>query len=153
MFKIITEPITGEEVREAVEGPDAGAVVLFLGTVRNNTDGRPVRHLEYEAYPPMAEKKMAEIAQEISDKWGIERVAMVHRVGKLEIGEVSVAVAVASPHRKDGFEACKYAMDRLKQIVPIWKREVWGDGEAEWVKPDAVFFDTPKPHKTASQTD
>ena len=101
----------------------------------------------------MAEKKMAEIAQEISDKWGLDRVAMVHRVGKLEIGEVSVAVAVASPHRKDGFEACQYAMDRLKQIVPIWKREVWADGEAEWVKPDAVFFDAPKPHKTASQID
>ena len=153
MFKIISEVTTGEEVREAAEGPDAGAVVLFLGTVRNNTGGRPVKCLEYEAYPLMAEKKMAEIAQEISDKWGLDRVAMVHRVGKLEIGEVSVAVAVASPHRKDGFEACQYAMDRLKQIVPIWKREVWADGEAEWVKPDAVFFDAPKPHKTASQID
>ena len=153
MFKITSEVITGEEVRKAVEGPDAGAVVLFFGTVRNNTDGRPVECLEYEAYPPMAEKKMAEIAQEISDKWGLDRVAMIHRVGKLEIGEVSVVVAVASPHRKDGFKACKYAMDRLKQIVPIWKREVWADGEAEWVKPDAVFFDVPKPHKTASQID
>lgn len=153
MFKITTEVITGETVREAVEGPDAGAVVLFLGTVRDNTDGRPVKCLEYEAYPPMAEKKMAEIAQEVSDKWGISRVAMVHRVGKLEIGEVSVAVAVASPHRKDGFEACKYAMDRLKQIVPIWKREIWADGEAEWVKPDAVYFDSLKPRKTDPQTD
>ncbi len=152
MFKITTEVITGETVREAVEGPDAGAVVLFLGTVRDNTDGRPVKCLEYEAYPPMAEKKMAEIAQEVSDKWGISRVAMVHRVGKLEIGEVSVAVAVASPHRKDGFEACKYAMDRLKQIVPIWKREIWADGEAEWVKPDAVYFDSLKPRKTDPQT-
>lgn len=142
MFKITTEVITGTEVREAVEGPDAGAVVVFLGTVRNNTDGRPVTCLEYEAYPPMAEKKMAEIAQEIAGKWGDTlRVAMVHRTGKLEIGEVSVAVAVASPHRKDGFEACQYAMNRLKQIVPIWKREVWADGEAEWVKPDAVFFE------------
>ena len=153
MFKITSEVITGEEVREAVEGPDTGAVVLFFGTVRNNTGGRPVNCLEYEAYPPMAEKKMEEIAHEISDKWGLDRVAMVHRVGKLEIGEVSVVVAVASPHRKDGFEACQYAMDRLKQIVPIWKREVWADGEAEWVKPDAVFFDAPKPHKTASQID
>ncbi len=153
MFKITTDVITGEAVREAVEGPDAGAVVLFFGTVRNNTGGRPVKCLEYEAYPPMAEKKMAEIAQEISDKWGIDRVAMVHRVGKLEIGEVSVAVAVASPHRKDGFEACKYAMDRLKQIVPIWKREVWADGEAEWVKPDAVYFDALKPRRTDPQTD
>ncbi len=153
MFKITTDVITGAEVREAVEGPDAGAVVLFFGTVRNNTDGRPVNCLEYEAYPPMAEKKMSEIAQEISDKWGLDRVAMVHRVGRLEIGEVSVAVAVASPHRKDGFEACKYAMDRLKQIVPIWKREIWADGEAEWVKPDAVYFDTLKPRKTDPQTD
>ncbi len=142
MFKITTEVITGTEVRVAVEGPDAGAVVVFLGTVRNNTDGRPVTRLEYEAYPPMAEKKMAEIAQEIAQKWGDTlRTAMVHRIGKLEIGEVSVAVAIASPHRKDGFEACQYAMNRLKQIVPIWKREVWADGEAEWVKPDAVFFD------------
>ena len=142
MFKITTEVITGTEVREAVEGPDAGAVVVFLGTVRNNTDGRPVTRLEYEAYPPMAEKKMTEIAQEIAQKWGDTlRVAMVHRTGKLEIGEVSVAVAIASPHRKDGFEACQYAMNRLKQIVPIWKREVWTDGEAEWVKPDAVFFE------------
>jgi molybdopterin synthase catalytic subunit len=141
MFKITAEVITGAEVREAVEAPDAGAVVLFFGTVRDNTDGKPVKHLEYEAYPPMAEKKMTEIAAEISDKWGIHRVAMIHRVGRLEIGEVSVAVAVASPHRKDGFEACQYAMDRLKQIVPIWKREVWADGEAEWVKPDAVFFE------------
>ena len=142
MFKITDEVITGEEVRTAVEGPDAGAVVVFLGTVRNNTDGRPVICLEYEAYPPMAEKKMAEIAQEIAQQWGeCLRVAMVHRTGKLEIGEVSVAVAVASPHRKDGFEACQYAMNRLKQIVPIWKREVWANGDAEWVKPDAVFFD------------
>ena len=147
MFKITTEVITSEEVRGAVEGPDAGAVVLFFGTVRNNTEGRPVKCLEYEAYPPMAEKKMAEIAQEVSEKWGPNRVAMIHRVGKLEIGEVSVAVAVASPHRRDGFAACQYAMDRLKQIVPIWKREVWADGEAEWVKPDAVFFDGPNMRK------
>ena len=149
MFKITTEVITGAEVREAVEGPDAGAVVLFFGTVRNNTDGRAVKHLEYEAYPPMAEKKMAEIAQEVLEKWGLDRVAMIHRVGRLEIGEVSVAVAVASPHRKDAFEAGQYTMDRLKQIVPIWKREVWADGEAEWVKPDAVFFDVPDMRKTS----
>ncbi len=139
MFKITSEVITEAEVREVVKSPESGAIVLFLGTVRNNTDGRSVNHLEYEAYAPMAERKMAQIGKEISEKWGIRRVAIVHRVGKLEIGEVSVAVGVASPHRKDGFEACKYAMDRLKQIVPIWKREVWTDGKAEWVKPDAVF--------------
>ena len=141
MFKITDEIITETQVREVVESPEAGAVVLFLGTVRNNTDGRQVKHLEYDAYTPMAERKMAEIGQEILEKWGIKHVAIIHRIGKLEIGEVSVAVGVASPHRKDGFEACKYAMDRLKQIVPIWKREVWLDGDAEWVKPDAVYFD------------
>ena len=86
-------------------------------------------------------EQMADIADEIRDEWGIEKVAILHRIGRLEIGEVSVAVAVASPHRKDGFEACKYAMDRLKQIVPIWKREVWSDGEEEWVKPDPIYFE------------
>ena len=140
MFKITSAEIELGEVIRAVEAGDAGAIVHFLGVVRNNTEGREVSYLEYEAYPPMAEKKMAEIAQEIHEKWGLDRVAMIHRVGRLEIGEVSVAVAVASPHRKEAFEACHYAMNRLKQIVPIWKREVWSDGEEEWVKPDPVFF-------------
>ena len=140
MFKITSEEIELGDVIRAVEAGDAGAIVHFLGVVRNNTEGREVSYLEYEAYPPMAEKKMAEIAQEIQEKWGLDRVAMIHRIGRLEIGEVSVAVAVASPHRKEAFEACHYAMNRLKQIVPIWKREVWADGEEEWVKPDPVFF-------------
>ncbi len=140
MFKITSEEIELGDVIRAVEAGDAGAIVHFLGVVRNNTEGRAVSYLEYEAYPPMAEKKMAEIAQEIHEKWGLDRVAMIHRVGRLEIGEVSVAVAVASPHRKEAFEACHYAMNRLKQVVPIWKREVWTDGEEEWVKPDPVFF-------------
>ena len=140
MFKITSEAIELGDVIRAVEAGDAGAIVHFLGVVRNNTEGREVSYLEYEAYPPMAEKKMAEIAQEIHEKWGLGRVAMIHRVGRLEIGEVSVAVAVASPHRKEAFEACHYAMNRLKQVVPIWKREVWTDGEEEWVKPDPVFF-------------
>jgi molybdopterin synthase catalytic subunit len=140
MFKITGEEIELGDVIRAVEAGDAGAIVHFLGVVRNNTEGREVSYLEYEAYPPMAEKKMAEIAQEIHEKWGLDRVAMIHRVGRLEIGEVSVAVAVASPHRREAFEACHYAMNRLKQIVPIWKREVWTDGEEEWVKPDPVFF-------------
>ena len=140
MFKITSDEIELGDVIRAVEAGDAGAIVHFLGVVRNNTEGREVSYLEYESYPPMAEKKMAEIAQEIHEKWGLDRVAMIHRVGRLEIGEVSVAVAVASPHRKEAFEACHYAMNRLKQIVPIWKREVWVDGEEEWVKPDPVFF-------------
>lgn len=141
MFKITGEVIDTQSVIRAVEADDAGAIVHFLGTVRNNTSGRRTLYLEYEAYAPMAEKKMAEIGHEIREKWGLDRVAMIHRVGRVEIGEVSVAVAVASPHRSDGFEACKYAMDRLKQVVPIWKREVWEDGAEEWVKPDPVYFD------------
>ena len=104
MFKITGEEIELGDVIRAVEAGDAGAIVHFLGVVRNNTEGREVSYLEYEAYPPMAEKKMAEIAQEIHEKWGLDRVAMIHRVGRLEIGEVSVAVAVAS-HRKEAFEA------------------------------------------------
>ena len=140
MFKITSEAIELGDVIRVVEAGDAGAIVHFLGVVRNNTEGREVSYLEYEAYPPMAEKKMAEIAQEIQEKWALDRVAMIHRVGRLEIGEVSVAVAVGSPHRKEAFEACHYAMNRLKQVVPIWKREVWADGEEEWVKPDPVFF-------------
>ena len=140
LFKITDTTITVQDVTKPIRGNDVGAVVTFLGTVRDNTMGRATAYLEYEAYAPMAEKKMAEIANEVRDKWGIKRMAMIHRVGRLEIGQVSVAVGVASPHRKDGFEACQYAMDRLKQIVPIWKREVWCDGEEEWVKPDPVYF-------------
>ena len=134
MFRIVEREITAQEVIDAVTEGSAGAVVVFLGTVRNQTRGRRVLYLEYEAYAPMAEKKLAEIAGEIREKWGIERVAVLHRVGRLEIGEVSVAIAVASPHRREAFEACQYLIDRLKQIVPIWKREVWEDGE-EWVGP------------------
>lgn len=141
MFKITNQPIALEDVIHAVKADNTGAIVPFLGIVRDNTGGRKVSYLEYEAYPRMAEMKMAEIACEIFEKWGLDRVAMIHRIGRLKIGEVSVAVAIAAPHRKDGFEACKYAMDRLKQIVPIWKREVWEDGEEAWVKPDPVYFD------------
>ena len=139
---ITNDPLEDASIINLVSDNSHGATVLFKGITRNNTGDREVLFLEYEAYAPMAEKKMAEVAGEVREKWGIERVAMIHRIGKLEIGEVSVAVGVASPHRKDGFEACKYAMDRLKQIVPIWKREVWTDGEEEWVKPDPVYFDT-----------
>ena len=141
MFKITGEVIDTQSVIRAVQADDAGAIVHFLGTVRNNTGGRRTLYLEYEAYMPMAENKMAEIGHEIREKWSLDRVAMIHRVGRVEIGDVSVAVAVASPHRSDGFEACKYAMDRLKQVVPIWKREIWEDGAEEWVKPDPVYFD------------
>lgn len=133
MFKLTTEPITAQIVIDAVSISSAGAVVSFLGTVRDNSLGRKVIYLEYEAYPGMAEKMLQKIADEIYEKWEIDRVAIIHRTGRLEIGEVSVAIAVAAPHRKTAFEACEYAIERLKQVVPIWKREVWKGGE-EWVE-------------------
>ncbi|HZU07577.1 MAG TPA: molybdopterin converting factor subunit 1 [Chloroflexota bacterium] len=132
MFEITREPLTADSVAEAVRADDCGGVVTFLGTVRSPSRGRIVRYLEYEAYPEMAVRKMQQIAAEIRERWGITRVAIRHRVGRLEVGEPSVAIAVAAPHRREAFEACEYAIARLKRIVPIWKKEVWADGE-EWI--------------------
>lgn len=109
-----------------------GAVCTFLGVARRYSRGREVVHLEYEAYPAMAERKMAEIGSELRERFGVERVAIHHRTGVLAIGEASVGIAVATPHRGSAFEACQYAIDRLKQTVPIWKKEVWADGE-QWL--------------------
>ena len=114
---------------------DCGAVVTFLGTVRDLTDGQVTVALDYEAYPGMAEKKMAEIEQETRQRWPVGEMVMVHRLGHLEVGEVSVAVAVSCPHRAEAFEACRHAIDRLKEMVPIWKKENWADGSTEWVHP------------------
>lgn len=136
MFCVTSEPLDIQQVHNLVKKPTDGAVVTFDGIVRNNFDGRPVRHLEYEAYASMAEKKMAEIAKEVRDKFAVGEVAMVHRVGRLEIGESSILIAVAAPHRQPAFEACSYAMDRVKQEVPVWKKEHFIDGEAHWVQPD-----------------
>lgn len=115
-----------------VEHPEAGAVVLFLGTVRDNSRGRHVKFLEYEAYRELALKEMRRVAEEAQTRWPLLGVAIVHRLGRLEIGDISVAIAVSSPHRKDAFEAGRYAIDALKQAVPIWKKEVWEGGEV-WI--------------------
>ena len=109
-----------------------GAVVTFLGTTRDSTDGRRVLHLEYEGYRPMTDRKLEEVRDEIRDRWSIEDVAIAHRLGRLEIGDISLVVAVSSPHRADAFAACNYAVDRIKQVVPIWKKEFFEDGEV-WV--------------------
>ncbi|HEY7063015.1 MAG TPA: molybdenum cofactor biosynthesis protein MoaE [Chloroflexota bacterium] len=138
MFEITDEVLTADSVAAAVRAGECGGVVTFLGTVRSPSRGREVRYLEYEAYPEMAIPKMQEIAAEIAARWGLTRVAIRHRVGRLEVGEVSVAIAVAAPHRHAAFEACEHAIVRLKQIVPIWKKEVWADGE-EWIGWDAQF--------------
>jgi molybdopterin synthase catalytic subunit len=137
MIQITAEPIDHAALTEQVRRPDCGAVVTFLGTVRDLTEGKVTVALDYEAYPGMAEKKLAEIERETRDRWPIGEIALVHRVGHLEIGEVSVVVAVSCPHRAQAFEACRYAIDRLKEVVPIWKKENWADGTSEWVHPGA----------------
>jgi molybdopterin synthase catalytic subunit len=134
MFKIVDERINIQELINAVLSPECGAISIFIGTVRNNTQGKEVIALEYEAYEEMAEKIMNQIIDEIMSKWKIKKVAVQHRKGKLEVGEISIAIAVSAPHREDAIHACKYAIDRLKQIVPIWKKEIFHDGEV-WIQP------------------
>ena len=129
MFKIVDRPIDATEIGNLVRSDADGAVCVFLGVARKFSRGREVVHLEYEAYPEMAEKKLAEIGDELRVKFGAERVVIFHRTGVLPIGEASVGIAVATPHRGEAFEACQYAIDRLKQTVPIWKKEVWSDGQ------------------------
>src|SRR5437764_5366866 len=132
MFKIVDQPIDATELGNLVRTDADGAVCVFLGVARKFSRGREVVHLEYEAYPEMAEKKLAEIGDELREKFGADRVAIVHRIGVLKIGEASVGIAVATPHRGPAFEACQYAINRLKEIVPIWKKEVWSTGE-QWL--------------------
>ena len=135
MVRLTHESIDFQGLTEQVRRPDCGGVVTFLGTVRDLTDGRTTAALDYEAYPAMAEQKMAEIERETRERWPGGEVMIVHRLGHLQVGEVSVAVAVSCPHRAQAFEACRYAIDRLKLIVPIWKKENWADGTSEWVHP------------------
>lgn len=135
MIALTHSVIDWQALTEQVRRADCGGVVTFLGTVRDLTDGRETVALDYEAYPGMAEKKLAEIEQETRARWPVGEMALVHRLGHLEVGEVSVAVAVSCPHRGQAFEACRYAIDRLKEIVPLWKKENWADGSSEWVHP------------------
>jgi molybdopterin synthase catalytic subunit len=121
---------------EAVRRGHCGAVVTFLGTVRDLTGDQVTVALDYEAYPAMAEKKLAEIEADTRSRWPVGDIALVHRLGRLEVGEVSVAVAVSCPHRAEAFAACRHAIDRLKELVPIWKKENWADGRTEWVHPE-----------------
>lgn len=132
MYKITDQSIDTAEVIQLAESDKAGAVSVFIGTVRNNTQEKKVVSLEYESYESMALKKMEEIAEQAREKWPIEKVAMYHRVGKLEIGEAAVVIAVSTPHRKESFEACQFLIDTLKEVVPIWKKEIFEDGEV-WV--------------------
>ena len=133
LIAVTTEPLSERAMADAVADPGAGAIGLFSGVVRNNTGGRQTKYLEYEAYTPMAEAKMREIATMLRSRWpGLRRIAIVHRIGRLEIGESSVMIAVSSPHRREAFEACHLAIDTLKETVPVWKKEYFEDGEV-WV--------------------
>jgi molybdopterin synthase catalytic subunit len=134
MVRLTPDPIDYHALAESVRSPRCGAVALFLGTGRDLTGDRDTTHLDSQAYPPMAEKKLAEIEAEVRRRWPVGEVALVHRVGSLGVGEVSVAVAVSSPHRGDAFEACRFAIDTLKETVPIWKRENAPDGASQWVE-------------------
>ncbi|WP_329609976.1 molybdenum cofactor biosynthesis protein [Microaerobacter geothermalis] len=131
-FLITEEPVSIEQVISKVVHPDAGAVNSFIGTVRELTKGKKTLYLEYEAYVPMALRKMKQIGDEIKKKWPDAKVAITHRIGHLEISDVAVVIAVSTPHRHDSFEACRYAIERIKEMVPIWKKEFWEDGES-WV--------------------
>lgn len=135
MIRLTRDPIDYPALTESVRSHQSGAVVLFLGTVREMTNGRQTVALDYEAYPEMAEAKMAELEAECRNRWPVDRVGIVHRLGHLELGEISIAVAVGCPHRQQAFEAGKYLIDRLKEVVPVWKKENWSDGTTEWVHP------------------
>jgi molybdopterin synthase catalytic subunit len=129
------EVIDFADLTEWARSNRAGAVVLFLGTVREMTGDRRTVALDYEAYPEMARAKMQQIANQASARWPIIRAAIAHRFGHLGLGDVSVAVAVSTPHRNDAFEAGRFLIDTLKEVVPIWKQENWADGSKEWVEP------------------
>ncbi len=135
MIQLTHEPIDSAMLTERVRASHCGAVVLFLGTVRDLTGDEVTVFLDYDAYAPMAEKKLLEIEAEVRTRWPIGEIALVHRLGRLGVGEVSVAVAVSCPHRVEAFEACRFAIDTLKELVPIWKKDTTPTGVSEWVHP------------------
>lgn len=130
--KITSNPIQINECIEKVIRPEAGAISTFIGIAREFTHGKQTVFLEYEAYIPMAEKQLAQIGKEIDERWKNTAVAILHRIGRLDISEIAVAIAVSTPHRDDAFAASKYAIERIKEIVPIWKKEHWTDGTS-WI--------------------
>mgnify|MGYP001550796957 CR=1 FL=1 len=135
MVELTNKVIDVTKLLSDVGSHQAGAIVLFLGTTREFTDDRRTESLDYECYGGMAEKKLAELEAQTLERWPIIRCAVVHRVGRLDPGEASVAIAVSSPHREDAFEAGKWLIDTLKEVVPIWKKENWSDGTSQWVHP------------------
>jgi molybdopterin synthase catalytic subunit len=132
MFRVTDKPINLQELVDFVTDPEAGAIVTFIGTTRNNNEGRKVIALDYEAYPEMAEKQLARLGEEASKKWPICRMAIVHRLGPVQITEPSVIIAVSAGHREAAFAACRFAIEEIKKTVPIWKKEVYEGGEI-WI--------------------
>ena len=132
MFRVTREPLDLQELVRYVTDPAAGAIATFIGTTRNNNEGRCVIALDYEAYPEMAEKELARLGEEAKRKWKIERMAIVHRIGPVQITEPSVMIAVSAAHRDDAFQACRFAIEEIKKRVPIWKKEVFEGGEI-WI--------------------
>jgi len=133
IFEITREPIDIADLRARLLEGDSGAVVIFDGVARNNTKGRRTLYLEYEGYEPMALRTMEQIGREVNERWPINRVGIIHRLGRIDTTESSVVIVITSAHRKIAFEACHYAIDRLKKIVPIWKKEYFENG-AVWVE-------------------
>jgi molybdopterin synthase catalytic subunit len=132
-IQLTREPLDRDALMAAVSHPSVGGIVVFEGVVRDNARGKQVHYLEYDVYEEMAQQQIHTIITEAQQRWGVERVAVAHRFGRLEIGEASVIIAVASPHRAEAFDACRYIIDTLKSTVPIWKKEVATNGE-EWVE-------------------
>jgi molybdopterin synthase catalytic subunit len=147
-FEIAKDAIDIQSVIDKVVQRDAGAITTFIGTVRELTKGKKTLYLVYEAYEPMAVKKLEQIGAEIKERWEGAEVAITHRVGKLDITEVAVVIAVSTPHRADAYEANRYAIERIKEIVPIWKKEHWEDGQ-EWIgnQLETVAYPTGKPEE------
>lgn len=147
-YQIAKEPIDIQSVIDKVVQRDAGAITTFIGTVREMTKGKKTLYLIYEAYEPMAVKKLEQIGAEIEERWNGTQVAITHRVGRLAITDIAVVIAVSTPHRNDAYEANRYAIERIKEIVPIWKKEHWEDGQ-EWIgnQLETVSYPTGKPEE------
>ena len=137
-FRVQREVLDPRLVESLVMAPAVGGIVTFSGTVRDNARGKGVVALDYEAYEPVAEKMLARVGEEARQQWSVERIAIVHRTGRLEVGETSVVIAVSAAHRAEAFAACQYAIDRIKEIVPIWKKEFYEDG-SHWVGTEAEY--------------
>lgn len=133
MFRLVREPIDIQSITDSLQNPEDGAVVVFEGVVRNHSNGKSVRFLEYEAYEPMALKKLEEICSRAKTEFEIRDIAIVHRLGHMNLGECSTVIVVTSAHRRPAFDACRFAIDTIKKIVPIWKKEFYEDGQV-WIE-------------------